>query len=135
MVVISSFLTELGFDGIVLKDLETAITKTSLDDFKTFIILNDGKFKSNIELAHMYILRVRDESGYSKEDFIADWSVDQSNALENLFNVKANSLMLKKVNDFLNSGLTLEDLYDNLMKYSQYNPLHAIKLIAYNLNK
>jgi hypothetical protein len=128
---VNSFLVELGLKGKLLKDIQTVVTNESeLSDFQNFILENDGKFRGNLQLVHMYIMHLK-QSIPSKEQFVSDCQEGNTQeAVENVLKTKMNTVLLNKVEQILENGLTLEFLYDKLVEYKMYNPFQAIKLIA-----
>lgn len=133
---IEDYLKELGFKGKILRNLLQEIKNESdLENFQNFIINNDGKFRSNLQLAHQYIISLQEDSTYTKEEFVSDYSTSnddrtKSKAVSKLFNSSSvNSLVLNKV-EYLKNILTLEELYDKIVEYrNEYNPIVAVKLI------
>lgn len=125
------FLGQLGFNGVLLQDMEFVLSRfSSLQDFQNFIILNDGKFKNNLHLYHLYIGDLRSKLTYCSEDFKNDYvNKSKSFAIEHVLLSKVEPIVLKRIEKLVSLGLTLDKLYDKLIEYREYNPLMAIKFI------
>lgn len=131
-----NFLENLGYKGILLEELLSIInTDDKMEDFKNFILLNDGRFRSSLQLYHMYIIHLRNNSNYTKDEFIKDFNVDNSMALEKVFFTKPNPIALNKVKNLLTDGLTLGELYDNLIKYREFNIVQALQMTSLDFLK
>jgi hypothetical protein len=128
---VNSFLVELGLKGKLLQDMQSVIkTDSDLEDFKNFIIINEGKYKSNLQLVYLYTMHLQQDSA-SREQFVNVYKEgSKQEALESVVKQKVNTVLLNKVEEILKNGLTLETLYDKLVEYKMYNLFQAIKLIA-----
>lgn len=127
---IKQFLKKLGYEGKMLEEMNSIIDSDErLEDFKTYIIINDGRFKSLIQLQYMYVTDLKNKMNYTKADFIKEFSDNRLFALNKLLVLKPNQLILSKVNRLIDSGLTVGCLYDMFIKYKDYNPLQAVKNI------
>lgn len=128
--VVSNFLVDLGFKGKLLSDMLFLLkSENDLHDFRNFIILNDGCFKTNLQLHSMYVENLKKENNYKKENFVNDFHVSKKEALEKYLLCQVDSLLLNKVEKVLENGLTPSILYDKLEEYQQYNPVQAVRLI------
>jgi hypothetical protein len=105
-------------------------TESDLEDFKNFIIINEGKYKSNLQLVYLYTMHLQ-QASTSREHFVNEYKEgSRQEALESVVKQKVNTVLLNKVEEILKNGLTLETLYDKLVEYKMYNLFQAIKLIA-----
>lgn len=127
---IKQFLKKMGYEGKMLEEMNSIVDSDErLEDFKAYIILNDGRFKSLIQLQYMYVTDLKNKMNYTREDFVKEFSDNRLFALNKLLILKPNQLILSKVNRLIDSGLTAGCLYDMFIKYKDYNPLQAVKNI------
>lgn len=110
------FCKTLGFKEGQIKKVKTVLkTESDLSCFKMFIIMNDGSFKSNLELIHNYLQSVDMGKIYSYQQFSEDFKADRASALKNISNGMYNNDVLHKVENLLKIDLTLQDIYDTIV--------------------
>lgn len=131
---IKEYLTEtLELTGKPLTDMQSIIkTESDLSKLKQFVIDNDGKWRSRLQLVHMYIKHLQEQSTYTKQMFVSDYSQGKEReALSNVFQANIEKEVINKVQVILEDGLTLSRLYDRLVEYRKtYNPKEAVKLVS-----
>jgi hypothetical protein len=129
--IVANELVEMGFKGKLLRDLLSVIKNyDDFQNFQFFIINNDGKFKSKVQLVQQYIIYLQKTSSYSSKcEFILDYmkKEDKKEVYEKLFMSHVDTVTLNKVEKLLMNGLTLEDLYDKVIEYrSKYNTFTVV---------
>jgi hypothetical protein len=125
-------LASLGIDGDFILELQTIIkTQEDLEDFKNFIILNEGQYETQLELIHLYKQHKFETMVYSAEEFFVDYHNCKKTALEKLFCRHINQPLLNKVSKIINeANFKLEDFYRVVVKYRKnYNIVNIIKKI------
>jgi hypothetical protein len=127
---------DLELKGKSLKDMQLLVkTEEDLEDLKNFIILNEGRIKSNIHLVYLYTMRQQEKRTVSQEHFVSEYQQgNKMKAVESVVKSSLNTVLLNKVENILRSGLTLENLYDKLVEYKALNVVQALRLIELHIN-
>lgn len=109
------FCKSLGFKKVQVEKIKTVLKKESdLSHFKMYIIMNDGKFKSNLELIYNYMNLVKEER-CSYESFLNEYNNDKVCALKSISKGMYNSDVLYKVEALVEKGLTLREIYTKVV--------------------
>lgn len=125
---LESFLETLNFNSKHSEKMKSVIkSEKDLYRFKMFIMENDGKFRSNLELIFNFIKTIELEHSYLVEEFVADYEGgEKEKALKNISRGMYNGYVLHEVENLLTKGLTLKDIYDTVVN-SDVNIFHALK--------
>lgn len=129
-----NYYEKLGLNNKHSEKLKSVIrTEADLYRFKIFVIENDGKFRSNLELIFNFMKTIELENSYLVEEFVADYeNEEKEKALKIISRGLYNKHVLHKVENLLIKGLTLEYIYDSIIN-SDVNVFHTLKEIEINV--
>lgn len=130
---VDGFCEELGLKGKLIDSIKSVVkSKSDLEKFKLFIIENDGKFRSNLQLVHKFVTTFDFKTSYPCRQFVFDYlNVSKELALKSISRGFYSNVVLHKVGALIDNGLTLKELYDKVI--SEEN--NIIQVLNYFFNK
>lgn len=139
---VNEFLMGLELKGKLLRDMQAVIkTGQDLESFKSFILVNDGKFKSKLQLVSMYIRHLQNKTQKTEHQFASDYnnaktSVEKREVLSSLLCRDVDTVVVNKIDKIVSNGLTLEYLYDKLREYqNSLNPNNIVDMILSSIEE